>query len=101
MSSPTRLVLRIAIVLLVLCTVGLLVLYAILRPVRAIGPASRRTATPTPGPAAELTGESRPTFLLNPDAGSPGQTIQVSGRGFAPGASIALHLGVPNAGLRR
>jgi hypothetical protein len=107
-SQRTRVVWRVATGLLALCAIGLLVTYAALGPVRATGPAPRRTATPdtesavaTPGPTGKSAEESRPTLILNSDAGSPGQTIRVTGGGFAPGASIALRLGVPNAGLSK
>lgn len=52
-------------------------------------------------PAGTPTEAVRPTIALNPAAGSPGQAIQVTGSGFAPGASVALRLGVPNAGLSK
>jgi len=39
------------------------------------------------------------TLSLDPARGVPGQPIQVSGQGFPGGASIALRLGVPDAGL--
>jgi hypothetical protein len=107
-SQRTRVVWRVAAGLLALCATGLLVTYAVLRPVRATGPAARGTATPDTesagaklGPAEESPERSRPTLILDPSAGSPGQTIQVTGGGFAPGVSVALRLGVPNAGLSK
>jgi hypothetical protein len=42
---------------------------------------------------------SVPTLTLSPDTGAPGQMIRVTGASFAPEASVALRLGVPNAGL--
>jgi len=42
-----------------------------------------------------------PTLTLSPDTGALGQTIRVTGAGFPPEASVALRLGVPNAGLSR
>jgi hypothetical protein len=44
---------------------------------------------------------SVPTLTLSPDIGTPGQTIRVTGARFAPETSIALRLGVPNAGLSK
>jgi putative hemolysin len=154
MKHSTRVVLRVVIGLLVLCAIGVLVTYSILAPVRATGPASKRSeanepssdaALPNPasahceekgytlemrtsaeggqygvcifpegseceewafyrgecGPAGQAGETLMPTLALNPDTGSPGQAIQVNGTGFAPGASIALRLGVPNAGLSK
>ena len=40
-----------------------------------------------------------PTLTLSPDTSTLGQTIRVAGASFAPETSVALRLGVPNAGL--
>jgi hypothetical protein len=42
---------------------------------------------------------SVPTLTLSPDTSTLGQTIRVTGASFAPETSVALRLGVPNAGL--
>jgi hypothetical protein len=42
---------------------------------------------------------SVPTLTLSPDTSTLGQTIRVTGESFAPETSVALRLGVPNAGL--
>jgi putative hemolysin len=51
------------------------------------------------GPAG-TTGQA-PELILAPNAQvpAPGQPIQVTGAGFVPGMTVALRLGVPNAGL--
>jgi hypothetical protein len=42
-----------------------------------------------------------PTLTLSPDTGALGQTIRVIGASFARETSVALRLGVPNAGLSK
>lgn len=42
-----------------------------------------------------------PTLTLSPDTSTLGQTIRVTGASYAPETSIALRLGVPNAGLSK
>jgi len=42
-----------------------------------------------------------PTLTLSPDTGALGQTIRVTGGGFARETSVALRLGVPNVGLSK
>jgi len=44
---------------------------------------------------------SRPTLTLSPDTSTLGQTIRVTGASFALDTSVALRLGVPNAGLSK
>ena len=44
---------------------------------------------------------SIPTLTLSPDTSTLGQTIRVTGASYAPETSIALRLGVPNAGLSK
>ncbi len=50
-------------------------------------------------PAGNSAGAPGPVLVLKPEAAAPGQPVTVNGSGFAPGASVALRLGAPNAGL--
>ena len=124
MSHKRRVVLRVIEALLAVCALSVLITYLVLYPARAAGPGPQRGAGVEPGSGAALPNTataycdgvvfrcvcdpagtsmeaSMATLALNPDRGAPGQAIGVAGRGFASGTSLALRLGVPNAGLSK
>ena len=124
MVNRGRAVLGVVVGLLASCALGVLITYAVLRPVRASGPGERAILGPDPVGEADLATEafafcggnlfhctcgsggahmevSIATLTLTPDRGTLGQTIEVTGGGFVPQTRIALRLGVPNAGLSR
>ena len=100
MSRTNKQILGVVAGALVLCVVGAVLAVVVLGPLWV----KRSAAQAGPGSGSE--GEvfavtPVPTLTLNPDAGTPGQAVVVMGGGFGPGTTVALRLGVPNAGLSK
>jgi hypothetical protein len=123
-SRNRKVVLAVVMGLLMFRVIGTLVTYAVQRPRRTPGLPVQRSIVSELGGEATLPNRasafcqgalyqcvcgpggatmkiSVAKLVLSRETSSPGQTIAVTGVDFAPGTSVALCLGVPNAGLSK